>query len=89
VRLASLSGRVAMPFGSGYLARFGSLGDLAGSTPNPAENKHEWWPETEPHSGAFMRSMQAITTRDGARQSELCKSISALRAKHSREKGSR
>src|SRR3954463_2582207 len=22
--------------------------------PNPAKNKHECWPETEPHSGAFM-----------------------------------
>ena len=57
--------------------------------PNPAKNKHECWPETEPHSGAFMRSTQAITTRDGARRSELCPSISALRAKHSRETGAR
>src|SRR3954447_9795718 len=71
VRLGSSSDRVAMPLGPGYLAHLESRGDLAGSTPTPAENKHECWPETEPHSGAFMRSTQAITTRDGARRSEL------------------
>ena len=79
-----------MPFGSGYLARFGSLGAFGRLHTKPGrEQARMVAEETEPHSGAFMRSMQAITTRDGARQSELCKSISALRAKHSREKGSR
>ena len=57
--------------------------------PHPAKNKHECWPETEPHSGAFMRSTQAITTRDGARRSELCPSISALARNTAVRRGAR
>src|SRR3954464_3819625 len=84
-------GKLALLVATMLQVRSANLMDVAACLPRPAERlgrPHQWIKRFLANARVVsdaVQSTQAITTRDGARRSALCTSISVLHAKHSRE----